>query len=359
MDSVVVKGVWDNGSGGEVTSNLGVSLNGSVALVNKASLNNIPSSATTFKGVEVYVSFLYHGSLYGRPTATIPFSVQTSESYFPVGTIAYDEHKQFVPEDIDLTYAFSLETVSSLMNGLMQKQGMLMDISVDKKEVYFFSYLKYKTQKNNGVYKDWSKYLLEYNNPKFNTNYGNQYAILNKVGLSSPYPGNFTSIILGTQYANLTKFKEYQENFVKQFKDVKSVLKVEHSNYPYIEYETSGASLVALNDQDGVSSVSGLTQIRYNKDTQGTINNLPLIHNVNFFQTPDGVFEWYSLIDKSVKCEPSFLLPLDEIRNLDLRVPIYLQQLGGFYIIEEVKEYVDSETIVKIKLIKLSSTEVA
>ena len=225
-----------------------------------------------------------------------------------------------------------------------------MDVNVDKKEVYFFSYLKYIRQKLNGIYKDWSKYLLEYNNPKFNTNYGNNYAILNKIGLSNPYPGNFTSIILGTQYANLSKFKEYHENFVKQFKDVKSVVKILNPDSPYTEYTTSGAALVALDDK---TTIGDLTQIRWDKTPQGTLTNLTPIHNVNYFQAPDGVFEWYSLIDGSIKCEPSFLLPLDEIINLDLSIPVYLEQLGGYYIIEEVKEYIDSKTIVKVSLIKL------
>jgi hypothetical protein len=334
-----------SGSSLPLITEIGFSENSNILSLDKSLLNTVPAGGIEFLGIQVMCVF--GGYSNGNEK---PFFVQTSESYFPEGAIAYDEQKQFVPEDIDLTYAASNETISSLMNGLMQKQGMLMDVNVDKKEVYFFSYLKYKTQKLNGVYRDWSKYLLEHNNPKFNTNYGNNYAILNKIGLSSPYPGNFTSIILGTQYANLSKFKEYQENFVKQFKDVKSVVKILHTASPYTEYGTSGASLVALDDN---TTIGNLTQIRYDKSTQGTLTNLTPIHNVNYFQTPDGVFEWYSLIDTSIKCEPSLLLPLDEIINLDLSIPVYLEQLGGYYIIEEVKEYIDSKTIVKVSLIKL------
>jgi hypothetical protein len=86
----------------------------------------------------------------------------------------------------------------------------------------------------------------------------------------------------------------------------------------------------------------------------GTILNLPSIYNVNFAVAPSGVSDWYNLIDNSVRVTPSFLLPLDEIKDLDLRKPIFVSQLGGYFIPEEVEQYVDSVTPVSVKLIKLN-----
>ena len=51
--------------------------------------------------------------------------------------------------------------------------------------------------------------------------------------------------------------------------------------------------------------------------------------------------------------EAIFLLPVDEIKNIDLSEPIYVEELGGFYIIEEIKEYTNGQTPVMVKLIKL------
>jgi hypothetical protein len=89
----------------------------------------------------------------------------------------------------------------------------------------------------------------------------------------------------------------------------------------------------------------------------GNISQIPIIANVNYTKLPLGWIDWYSIVDKSVKCIATFLLPIDEIKNLKLSHPIYVEGLGGFYIIEKVEEYVDSVTPVKVKLIKLSISQ--
>jgi len=48
-----------------------------------------------------------------------------------------------------------------------------------------------------------------------------------------------------------------------------------------------------------------------------------------------------------------FLLPVNVIKTLDITKPVYVNDLGGYYIIEEISEYVDSKTAVNIKLIRL------
>ena len=85
----------------------------------------------------------------------------------------------------------------------------------------------------------------------------------------------------------------------------------------------------------------------------GNLSNLPAVANVNYIDIPDGVEEWYKLIDGAVRVKDLFLIPSDEIKNLDLSQPIYVNDLGGFYIIEEIAEYTNSKTPVMVKMIKL------
>tara|TARA_B110000902_G_scaffold264597_1_gene346507 strand:- start:257 stop:2383 length:2127 start_codon:yes stop_codon:yes gene_type:complete len=274
------------------------------------------------------------------------------ETYSPAGLISYDKHGQYLQDAVDLTYAASTETISSLIKGLMQKDGMLMNIDSKRKEIEFFAYSAYGTRRDLGGDNivDWSKYLLEYSNPKFNTNYGNNYAISNKVGLSGPYPGNSVKIILGNQTSS-SKYKDSAEDYNSTFKDVVSAQKLLYSTTPYVEYKVSGNSLVELD-----VNLGNLEQYRYDSTTSslGTLTGLPAIYNVNFSVATGGINAWYGLIDNSVRAKPSFLLPLDVVKNLDLRKPIFISQLGGYYIPEEVEQYIDSKTPVSVKLIKLN-----
>ena len=57
--------------------------------------------------------------------------------------------------------------------------------------------------------------------------------------------------------------------------------------------------------------------------------------------------------DKAIRVDAKFLLPVEIINGLDLSEPIYVEELGGFYIIEEVKEYSNETKPVTVKLIKL------
>jgi hypothetical protein len=269
-----------------------------------------------------------------------------TETASPVGIVSYDEYGQFLQDSVDLTYGASLETISSMMSGVMQKEGVLMNIDSLNKEIEFFSYSAYNTRRDSGEFVDWSKYLLEYNSPDFNTNFGNNYAISNQIGLSDPYPGNTSKIVLGNQTSS-SKYKDFTTDLVSKFKDIKSVSEIANT-VPVIEVSTSGRSLVEFDIATG-----NVTQVRYNTNTQGTLIGLPGILNINYAVIPTGVADWYSLIDNSVRAKPRFLLPLDEIKNLDLRKPIFIDQLGGYYIPELIEQYTNSYTEVRVKLIKL------
>ena len=277
--------------------------------------------------------------------------MDVTETYSPPGLISYDEYGQYLQDAVDLTHAASQDTISSLIQGIMQKDGMLMNIDSKNKEIEFFAYSAYATRRDAGEYSDWSKYLLEYSNPKFNTNYGNEYAINNQVGLGESYPGNSVKIVLGSQTSS-SKYKDFAEDYNAKFKDVVSAQKILNTTTPYTEYKTTGESLIEFD-----VALGNLNQYRYASATssQGVLTGLAAIHNVNFAATPSGVADWYNLIDNSVRANPSFLLPLDVVKNLDLRKPIFVSQLGGYYIPEEIEQYVDSKTPVSVKLIKLNT----
>ena len=336
---------YENTTGGDVITELYQisSETTSVELILDKSVFDTPTDANAGDVIGVYILGTNANG------ASSYQNMKVVETYLPEGLVSYDEQGQFLQDNVDLTYAASLDTVSSLMTGVMQKEGILMNIDSKSKEVEFFNYDAYSTRRDNGEYVDWSKFLQVYDVPKFNTNYGNNYAISNKIGLSNPYPGNTSKIVLGNQTTS-SKYKDFAEDYVSAFSDVKSVQEILNTLAPFTEYSTEGKAMIEFD-----SDISGLTQTRYNRTTQGAINNLPKIYNVNYADVPSGVNAWYSLIDNSVRARPNFLLPLDEIKNLDLRKPIFIDDLGGFYIPEEIEQYQNSYSKVAVKLIKLES----
>lgn len=272
---------------------------------------------------------------------------RVTEGVLPKDTVSYDDNGQFLADNIDLTYAAPTKSIKSLLSALMQKEGILMNIDNKKKEILFFSYELYKKNRDSSKFSDWSSYIQKYSKIQFDTNYGNSYGQLNEVGLLEPYAGNTYFYKLENQGGN-SKYKEYSTNYNKVFNDINGVHKINNTNSPYLEYKNTRVGLV---EENGV--VGDLTQVRFDKKTQGTISNLPHIVNVNYLNAPRGIDEWYRIVDNSVKISAKFLLPLQEIIDLKLYEPIYVEHLGGFFIIEEVSEYVDNVTPVVVKLIKL------
>lgn len=104
-------------------------------------------------------------------------------------------------------------------------------------------------------------------------------------------------------------------------------------------------------EQEG--TLGTLSQQRFNGATQGSLVGLPKLANVNYAILPSGVRQWYDLVDKAVRVNAKFLLPVDVVKNIDLSQPVYVEELGGFYIIEEIAEYVNGQQQVTVKLIKL------
>lgn len=274
-------------------------------------------------------------------------NMSVEESILPEGVVAFDEYGQFLPDTVDLAYNAPDQSIKNLISGVMHKEGILMSIDNSIKVVKFFNYGEYEQQREDGNYSDWSKYLLKYNGFKHNTDYGSQYAKKNRIGLTSPYKGNFFDIALDNQGLD-SKYKDFKENYVSAYQDVSNVVQVENPTTPYFEYTNEGLGLV---EYDG--ALGTLEQERANGTSHGTFTGLAKLANVNYARIPDGVKWWYELVDEAIRVDAKFLLPVDVIKQLDLSRPIYIDELGGFYIPEEIKEYVDGSKPVTVKLIKL------
>ena len=284
------------------------------------------------------------------------FNYQITETFLPIESVSYDERGQFESQSIDLTYAAPENTIKELIISLMERFGVLMRIDNTTKEVLFYNYSRYLNKREEGDVVDLSDYILEYEPKEYNTNYGNGFGKLNEIGLRNPFRGNTYFLPLDNQGQG-SKLKDFQRNLSKRFRDVSKVNRIPNSITPYTEYENLGLGLVVVN-----GTVGDLTQVRFVEDpqdgdptftTQGVISGVPKIENVRFSFLPIGVLEWYRLVDQAIKANPKFLLPIQLVRNLDLSIPIYIEQMGGFYIIEEISQYENPQKKVIVKVIKL------
>jgi hypothetical protein len=311
--------------------------------VNKSELDSPPAGAGAFIGV-IY-------KLSGGPIASVSgtlTNLQVSETFLPEDVIAYDEQGQYLTEDVDMTHAASTQTIKKLLSGVMQQQGILMNIKNDPKEIKFFGYGAYAKQIVDGNFSDWSRYLLKYISSRHNTDYGNDYAIKNRIGLGTPYQGNTHDIILTNQGVD-SKYKDFATNYNPIFKDISSVRKIEYTNNPHFEFTNLGLGMVESNGTLGT-----LSQVRADKSTQGNFTGLPTVQNVNYVELPKGLVDWYGLVDLAPRVEDTFLLPISVVKGFDLSEPVYIEDLGGFYIVEEIAEYSNEVTPVNVKLIKLT-----
>ena len=310
--------------------------------LDKVQFDTVPSGASELIGVMFEVQ---RGGMSGSGGNITNMNV--TETFLPEGVVAFDKYGQFLPDNVDLSYNAPRKSLKSLLSACMHKEGILMDINAKDKTVKFFNYGEYENQKNSSNFSDWSKYLLKYNGFIHNTDYGTSYAKKNRIGLSEPFKGNTYDIILENQGLD-SKYKDFTEDSVSMFKDVSNVEDIANTNTPYFEYTNEGLGLVELQGTLGT-----LEQERANGSSEGNFTGLDQFANVNYATIPKGVELWYSLIDESIRVEAKFLLPVNIIRDLDLSEPIYVEELGGFYIIEEIKEYSNQHTPVNVKLIKL------
>ena len=275
-------------------------------------------------------------------------NMTVTEEWLPPGVIAFDDFGQYLPSNPNLTHAAPRKSLKSLISAYMHKDGILMDVNAREKTVKFFNYGEYEENKVANNFIDFSEYLLKYSPITYNTDYGNAFAKKNRIGLSSPYPGNTYDYVLDNQ-GEESKFKDFTTNNNKLYQDIENVFSVPNTNNPYFEYTNQGLGLVEYGGELGGT----LTQTRADGIDQGTFTNLPLINNVNGLVLPTGTEYWYDLIDKSVKVEAQFLIPVDRMNTLDMSLPVYVEELGGFFIIEQIQEYINGQTPVTIKLIKL------
>lgn len=312
--------------------------------IDKAELNSPPANAGNFIGIIFQVKSTNEFSYMPNNLA----SMKTTEDIVPSDITIYDDYKQYGGEDINLTHAAPEESIKTLLSAYMQKEGMLMNINNKDKIIKFFTYNHYSTEKLAGNYYDWSKYLRKYDSPQYNTDYGGNYYKKNQIGLTDPYRGNSYYLTLNNQGVE-SKLKDAGSNLVKNFKDVENIASVNNLIVPYFEYKNTGLGLVEIG-----GNLSGLEQQRADGSSQGSLNPLKSVFNVNYTTPPQGVREWYDLVNSAVKAEAKFLLPINVVKELDLSKPVYVEDLGGFFIIEEVSEYVNAQTTVNVKLIKLT-----
>ena len=233
----------------------------------------------------------------------------------------------------------------------METKGLLIDINSTTKDVTLFSYGAYLDKIEDDNYDDWTDYFLEYETVKYNTNYGNDYAIVNKIGLATPYLGNTFSKVLSNQGAD-SKYKPFVEKYDQNLNDivgVEEVINPANDQDSFFEFETESISLV----EDSGFKHSSMVQTRADTSSPGNILNVPMIFNVNMTELPSGVNEWYNIIDGAVRVKCSFLIPLSIFIKFDIKQPIYIRQLGGYFIVEEIQEYENGENAVKVTLIKL------
>jgi len=310
--------------------------------LDKVQFNTVPSGASELIGVMFEVT----RGLMNGPGGGIT-NMNITETYLPEGVVAFDEYGQYLPDNVDLSHNAPRNSIKSLLSSCMHKEGILMNINSKDKTVKFFGYGEYENQKQAGNFSDWSKYLLRYNGFIHNTDYGNNFAKKNRIGLSDPYQGNSFDIILANQGED-SKYKDFSIDSVSLYKDVENVVEVPNTTTPYFEYTHQGLGLVELQ-----ATLGTLEQERANGDSEGNFTGLDQFANVNYAIIPNGVKLWYKLVDKAIRVDAKFLLPVEIINGLDLSEPIYVEELGGFYIIEEVKEYSNETKPVTVKLIKL------
>lgn len=314
------------------------------AILNKSELEDAPAGGDEFIGLFISVSEI---SANNPSLGTTIDRWEVSETFLDIGIISFDDNGQFESEQLDLTFAAPDETIRDLLKGLMNQKGILLDIDEENLTIRFFNYNLYKTNVEAGNYSDWSQYLRKYNPFKYNTDYGQQYAQVNNIGLDSPFPGNTFNINL-TNNNSLSKYKSYTTNHSEIFKDVTKVNEINNSLTPYIEYENLGIGLV-----DYVGNLGELTQIDYEGTNIGPLTGLPALANINYALVPSGIEAWYKLVDEAVRSSPVFLLPQDVAKKVDLSEPIYIQEMNGFWIIEEIAEYTNEQNPVVIKLIRM------
>jgi hypothetical protein len=330
----------------------------------KEQLDNTPVDAVSFVGLTLRLDILHEGGYWNDPPSLT--EMHFVEEVLPQGKTDYDEYGQFLKNKTNLLDLAPDMSIKELLANTLQQQGLLLTFERDSNGVQniakLFTYGAYRdrvSEARSGIpfkYYDWSEYHQKNVPPLWNTDYGSEYGEMNEISLSNPFAGNVGKIQISTNITSKgfqSKLIPLAKNQTKGFDDISSV-KAVFNTEPYFEYTLKNQGLVKCSFDKYLPGV----RKQYNAELVTSVidsDPLPLLSNVIYSDDflPIGIKEWYYLVDVSVRCQATFLLPILVLQTLDLSKPVYIETLGGFYIIEEVEEYTDNLSVVKVSLIKL------
>lgn len=367
---VTAKSVWKTISGSTIeapfiTENeLRGEYEGFTITGDKGQLNNTPPGAVIFIGLLLIVGIHQKDSWRNDPS--LMNNLHFTEKVLLNGKVEYDSYGQFIKNNTNLLGLAPDTSVKELLSNVLQQQGLLLTFERDSQGVQnivkLFTYGAYRDRVREAregqlnKYYDWSKYHQRLIPALFNTDYGSQYGEVNEISLSNPFPGNIGRIQISTDITSKgfqSKLIPLVQNQTKSFNDVSLVTVIFNTN-PYFEYTLKNQGLIKCSFDEYLPG----SLLQYNAELAvSTIDcsPLPLLSNVIYSDDflPIGIKEWYLLIDESVRGQATFLLPILVLRTFDISLPVYIESLGGFYIVEEIEEYTDNVTLVKVNLIKL------
>lgn len=368
---ITVKSIWLNSSGNGFEADFNVSIESTAygdrnftITGDKEQLNNTPVGAVSFVGLICRVEILHGGGYWNDvPVMT---DMHFIEKVLPKGKSEYDAYGQFLQNRTNLLNLAPDTSIKELLSNVLQQQGLLLTFERDSQGVQnivkLFTYGAYRDRVREAregqpnKYYDWSRYHQRLIAPLFNTDYGSQYGEVNEISLTNPFPGNIGRIQISTNITSKgfqSKLIPLAKNQTKFFNDVTLVTAILNTN-PYFEYTLAEQGLISCSFDEYLPG----TLSQYNAElvvSTITCDPLPLVSNVIYSDDflPIGIKEWYYLVDVAVKGQATFLLPVLVLKNFDISLPVYIEALGGFYIVEEIEEYTDNVTLVKVNLIKL------
>ena len=347
-----------------VTTNVIISGQSFTITGDKAQLNNIPSGTTEFIGLRLRIATITDSSATHLVSTMKDFRFR--EKVVLNGSVSYDSYGQYLHNHTNLLSLAPDTPIKELLANVLQQQGLLLvferDLQGVQNIVKLLTYGAYRSRVQEAragelnKYYDWSIYHQKYIPPLWNTDYGAMYGEVNEVSLSNPFPGNVGRIQISTNITSQgfkTKLIPLAKNGTKSLKDVSLVNSIFNTE-TYFEYTLTEQGLVSCSFDQFLEG----TRKQFNAEQDvSTINCAPLPKLSNVIYSDDflpiGIKEWYYLVDVAVRCDATFLLPTLVLQTLDLSKPVYVESLGGFYIVEEIPEYTDDTTPVKVKLIKL------
>lgn len=304
-----------------------------------------PANAETFLGFCVFMI---------NTTAVISAGAGTfsnctlDEEYTSEQGGVYDEDDQYIEGVTNLMVELPNMTVKTFISRMLERHGMKMQINEADKQILFYNYADTIAKAKLGEIRDWSSYKIR---TKSKTTYlGSEYGSRNIISLSNPIRGNqFEKQLL--DQGSSSRYDPVKEAPISALNDI------EETNIIPEMVTNAGTSEVTLKKIGLVTVDGGLSSIHQCRvdDLKVTsyINDVPNVKQVDFNSLPAGVHLWYDVAAKSVVEEALFLLPQWAIKNVDLITPIYID--GNLYILDEIQEYEDEQTLCILKLIQIGS----